>query len=328
MASSGVGAMNASGAPMNWSAGSGVTTGDGVYPDTIFSHKPASLSGNVLRIAGAMRTEKTYTQMFSCMGKKNDVFVLGGWAASKTRPRASGAEYHLELFARPKAEDVGVTSGTPSFRTVGVAEWSEEWSDWQFASNVIVMPWRYTALGVRIWYTDTLNTAEFTGLFLHQERFGRSFQYDGKGNVLSAENLAALKSGATYDAFNNLLTYKQPGRDEQYAMTYGSTDAQITPHFVFNTLESISWKVMEKIPGDREISAMIHALAQFLRMNLRVNTPLTSVHDELEHAKLYIFIQQMRFKNQFQVTWDMERGRFAGSSYTPCDKADCRKRPL
>ena len=241
---------------------------------------------------------------------------------------ASGAEYHLELFARLKAEDVGVTSGTPSFRTVGVAEWSEEWSDWQFASNVIVMPWRYTALGVRIWYTDTLNTAEFTGLFLHQERFGRSFQYDGKGNVLSVENLAALKSGATYDAFNNLLTYKQPGRDEQYAMTYGSTDAQITPHFVFNTLESISWKVMEKIPGDREISAMIHALAQFLRMNLRVNTPLTSVHDELEHAKLYIFIQQMRFKNQFQVTWDMERGRFAGSSYTPCDKADCRKRPL
>ena len=226
------------------------------------------------------------------------------------------------------AEDVGVTSGTPSFRTVGVAEWSEEWSDWQFASNVIVMPWRYTALGVRIWYTDTLNTAEFTGLFLHQERFGRSFQYDGKGNVLSVENLAALKSGATYDAFNNLLNYKQPERDAQYAMTYGSTDAQITPHFVFNTLESISWKVMEKIPGDREISAMIHALAQFLRMNLRVNTPLTSVHDELEHAKLYIFIQQMRFKNAFQVTWDMECGRSAGSSYTPCDKADCHKRPL
>ena len=148
---------------------------------------------------------------------------------------ASGAEYHLELFARLKAEDVGVTSGTPSFRTVGVAEWSEEWSDWQFASNVIVMPWRYTALGVRIWYKDTLNTAEFTGLFLHQERFWRSFQYDGKGNVLSVENLAALKSGATYDAFNNLLTYKQPGRDEQYAMTYGSTDAQRKQHLLYTS---------------------------------------------------------------------------------------------
>ncbi len=70
--------------------------------------------------------------------------------------------------------------------------------------------------------------------FLHKEQFGRSYQYDANGNVLSTKNLAALQSYATYDAFNNMLSYRQPGRPsgDKFTMTHGSTDAEKKTHLV------------------------------------------------------------------------------------------------
>ena len=218
------------GHPEKWSCGSGITDADTVKTVSSFSYKPSSLTGNILYLKGQPGTDKMLSQNLNRLGKQGDVYVLGGWAASRTRPRSTGGQFRLELFARRSTTD----GTTPSFTDIGYTEWSEEWSDWQFAARPIIMPWKYSALGVRIRYKNNINEAEFADLFLYKEEFGHTYRYDSNGNVTSVKNLASLQSGTVYDDYNNLTSYRRAGYDSdiKYTLSYGSTTAQKKQHLV------------------------------------------------------------------------------------------------
>lgn len=82
--------------------------------------------------------------------------------------------------------------------------------------------------------------------------------------------------------------------------------AQINPHFLYNTLESINWKVL-MLPSDRsvEISEMICDLSTLMRLSLENNRTLIPLREEIAHARIYLKIQQRRFPNKFQMEWDV-----------------------
>lgn len=82
--------------------------------------------------------------------------------------------------------------------------------------------------------------------------------------------------------------------------------AQMNPHFLFNTLESINWMVIEKLSEDNEITGMISRLAQLLRISMRTHQPLVSIEEEVEHAKLYVDLQKQRFQDRLTVEWDID----------------------
>ena len=72
----------------------------------------------------------------------------------------------------------------------------------------------------------------FTNVSLTRELYGNVYTYDAKGNVTAVKDLSNQKSAATYDSFDNLLSYVQPGSaaTEKYLFTYGSTDAEKKRH--------------------------------------------------------------------------------------------------
>ena len=80
--------------------------------------------------------------------------------------------------------------------------------------------------------------------------------------------------------------------------------SQINPHFLYNTLDSIVWM----IEGGRQQEAvtMITDLAKFFRLSLSKGKTIISVKDELSHAKTYMNIQKVRYKNAFEVEFDSE----------------------
>ncbi len=231
--------MNNSGTPTCWKAGTGITSADGVATGAaIATGRPTDLTGNVMRIYGKIGVQKEIYQEMSCIGQKGDTFVAGGWSFSHCRPRdAEGVSwYEMQIRFQPLAEDVGITDGTiPNYQTLGTVYWSEEWSGWQFAAEPIVTPWRYTAVAVHLIYRSNLNEAQFSNIFLHKEEFGNTYAYDENGNVTSVTNLASLKSGSKYDSFDNLISYHQPGRSEEYTLEWGSTDAQKKQHLLRST---------------------------------------------------------------------------------------------
>ena len=76
--------------------------------------------------------------------------------------------------------------------------------------------------------------------------------------------------------------------------------AQINPHFLYNTLDIIVWMIENE--QKTEAVKVVTALARFFRISLSRGKSLITVKDELEHVRNYLMIQQMRFKNKFTYT--------------------------
>ena len=80
--------------------------------------------------------------------------------------------------------------------------------------------------------------------------------------------------------------------------------AQINPHFLYNTLDSIIW--MEERGRGREAILMVSSLARLFRLSISRGRSEITVREELEQVRHYLIIQKMRFKNKFEytITWD------------------------
>lgn len=80
--------------------------------------------------------------------------------------------------------------------------------------------------------------------------------------------------------------------------------AQINPHFLYNTLNSVVRMVgMNK---NEEVTTMITSLSKLFRISLGKGKSVITIADELEHARNYLVIQQMRFKNKFEFSIEAE----------------------
>ena len=73
--------------------------------------------------------------------------------------------------------------------------------------------------------------------------------------------------------------------------------AQINPHFLYNTLDSIIW--MNENENHEGVSEMTAALAKLFRISLSRGREIITVEEEVEHAVSYLTIQKMRYKNKF-----------------------------
>ena len=245
--------MNDSGRPLYWTMSSTAEANDGAS-SIIAPGRPKELSGNVACLHGKPYTEKYIYQNIPSIGQKGDTFVVGGWSWNHCRPRneEKSSYYEMEVLARPNPVDVNLSaSQTPSFRTVGHVRWSEEWSGWQFAAVPIVMPWRYTEIQLKLLYQNNLNEAQFSNLFLHKEEFGKTYAYDTNGNITTVKNTAALSSASDYDDFDNLISYCQPGRTEQYTLNWGPDDDAKKRHLLRKTTSPL--KTIQRTVYDEDI---------------------------------------------------------------------------
>lgn len=80
--------------------------------------------------------------------------------------------------------------------------------------------------------------------------------------------------------------------------------AQINPHFLYNTLNSIKW--MAKIQGAKNISDTITALVKLLRVSINLGSDMIYLEQEIEYVKNYLFIQKIRFNEQFEVSFHID----------------------
>ena len=83
-----------------------------------------------------------------------------------------------------------------------------------------------------------------------------------------------------------------------------SLQAQINPHFVFNTLSMISKSAY--VSGDTVASELMDKLSEFLRYATGKANKNSTLYEELESIKNYIFIQQRRFGERIQFEIDVE----------------------
>lgn len=98
--------------------------------------------------------------------------------------------------------------------------------------------------------------------------------------------------------WNSLILYWRKKQAEINAL-----QSQMNPHFLFNTLESIRMKSLEK--GEKETADVIKYLARSFRRMISFQQEWINVSEEVAYIKEFLKIQKYRFGSEFQYTLDV-----------------------
>ncbi len=82
--------------------------------------------------------------------------------------------------------------------------------------------------------------------------------------------------------------------------------SQINPHFLFNTLATISWETIIHLGESNYINRMIENLSDILRYSLESPSETVTLKKEIENTKSYIEIQKYRYGDKFDVIWECD----------------------
>lgn len=111
------------------------------------------------------------------------------------------------------------------------------------------------------------------------------------------EDFAKLAVGFN-SMMEEILVLMERVKQEQHQIEqirFNSLQSQIQPHFLYNTLECIHWQA--SADGNKKVSQLILALASYYRLSLSKGKDILPLKEELEHAKIYLMIQNQRFGN-------------------------------
>lgn len=117
--------------------------------------------------------------------------------------------------------------------------------------------------------------------------------------------------GILYDSYNSMTQKIQnllaenymKGRDLKNA-EYQTLQAQINPHFLYNTLDMISWYAIQgksdKIPD------VVYSLAKFYKISLAKGKNIIPLSEEIQHVQCYMKLQQYRFSHEIEFFVDVD----------------------
>ncbi len=93
-------------------------------------------------------------------------------------------------------------------------------------------------------------------------------------------------------------------QQEKRKSALDALQSQINPHFLYNTLDSVVWMIESE--RYQEAISMITALAKLFRISLSKGKNIIPIRDEIAHAKYYLDIQRVRYKNKFEVRIEVD----------------------
>lgn len=117
--------------------------------------------------------------------------------------------------------------------------------------------------------------------------------------------------GILINSFDKLITkiknliqevYKGEILKRKYEMR--ALQAQINPHFLYNSLSLINWKAIRA--GEEEISEMAQLLSTFYRTSLNKGSNVITIGNELNNTEAYVKIQAMMHNYNFDVDFDID----------------------
>ena len=133
----------------------------------------------------------------------------------------------------------------------------------------------------------------------------------GGETQLRMENLRNDEVGELGKSFNNMLDQIEKLIADEYEnkmslnyARYQALQAQINPHFLYNTLDSIIWMAEGK--KNEEVVLMTASLARLLRQSISIENELVTIGQEVEYVRSYLTIQKMRYKDklEFEINVD------------------------
>ena len=155
----------------------------------------------------------------------------------------------------------------------------------QMVSARISKPLRRLNDSVKEWEAGNMNPDIYIGGSMEVEHLGKTLR-------------------STVAQIRQLMDDIVVEQEEKRKSELDALQSQINPHFLYNTLDSIVWM----ITGERYEDAvfMITQLASLFRISLSKGKTVIKIEDEVKHARNYMNIQKIRYKNSFEVDFQIE----------------------
>ena len=84
---------------------------------------------------------------------------------------------------------------------------------------------------------------------------------------------------------------------------FNSLQAQINPHFLYNTMDMINWMALQG--QTEEISHSVQSLSRFYKLTLSRKKGISTIARELEHVTIYVQLQNMRYHDSIELITDI-----------------------
>ena len=156
------------------------------------------------------------------------------------------------------------------------------------------------------WILSRMLSRPLRGLASAMERFERDadhFSYRPVGGTREVRELSQ-SFGHMVLRIQQLMSTVRQEEINLRKTELKALQAQINPHFLYNTLDSIAW--MCERGRNADAVNMVHALARLFRISISRGHELIPIAKEIEHAESYLQIQKYRYKNQFTYEFDVD----------------------
>lgn len=106
------------------------------------------------------------------------------------------------------------------------------------------------------------------------------------------------------DELNLLIEKQKKAASDMRISEFKALQAQINPHFLYNTLDMINW--LSQSGKREEVSTAIQALSKFYKLTLNKGNTTVRLEDELIHVSLYVKLQNMRYNDKINFIVDIQ----------------------
>lgn len=139
----------------------------------------------------------------------------------------------------------------------------------------------------------------------------QEFERAGEDYVYTPQDGSVAELQTLSDSFGHMVRMVQDlmAKIKAEELTLRKTElralqAQINPHFLYNTLDSIQW--MCEQGKNEDAVKMIGALARLFRISISRGHELIPLRDELRHAESYLVIQSYRYRDRFAYRFETD----------------------
>ncbi|MBQ7370272.1 MAG: sensor histidine kinase [Blautia sp.] len=133
-----------------------------------------------------------------------------------------------------------------------------------------------------------------------------------RSDVYSGEEVSLLSDSLNVmiDKINELLQQVTAEQVRLRKAEFHLLQSQINPHFLYNTLDAIVW--LAESGDQKTVVQMVGSLSEFFRTSLNQGKDIISIREELQHARSYLEIQQVRYQDilSYEIDVPEELGKY------------------
>lgn len=209
---------------------------------------------------------------------------------------------HNEVYQGQRRQVTVKTVGYTGWKLVGVVPSENLWDNYGqlllfFLFIVIFSVFLLVLVNLRLsaWITAPLKKLDRAVKELEAGAESVDLQVNGPYEVEHLSRSVQSMVSTMRHLMDDILQQEEQKRRSELDVL----QSQINPHFLYNTLDSVIW--MTENGRTEDAVVMLTSLARLFRISLSRGSNIITVAEELEHARHYLTIQKMRYKNKFSA---------------------------